>query len=86
MIDKYSFHTTSVTDGKVFGYVERVSNGLCICTGTLLNYMEYLELTDFERNKDYRVISMYQGIQPNIIYMYVADDVLHNAYIVERRF
>lgn len=85
-ISKYTWHTTSMKDKEVFGYVERVDNGLCICTGTLLTYEEYLELTDFERRKDFRVIAMYDGIMSNQVFMYVADDVLHNAYIVDRRF
>ena len=80
MISKYRVRQTNKVNSDEFGYIERVDNYLCIAYGQIISYMEYLEKTDWERNPDYRIISMYQGEDGSIILL-VADDVLKNQYI-----
>lgn len=64
-------------------YIERMDNGLCIASGKYICYEEYLEITNFEKNPDFRVIKMYDHFNGGLI-MLVADDLNKVQYVVDR--
>lgn len=84
MIATYRIHNQGTTkDGYTIGYIERSDNYLFIAQGYIISYEQWLSITDFEKNIDFSIISLYRHESGNIIILGV-DTMTGNNYIVEQ--
>lgn len=84
MIATYRIHIQGTTkEGYTLGYIERSDNYLFIAQGYIITYEQWLSITDYERNIDYNIISMYKHENGNIIIL-GADNMTGKNYIVEQ--